>query len=36
VEAYGGLVVAVPGEVTNVHVVDELSLEVARRLADLV
>jgi 2-C-methyl-D-erythritol 4-phosphate cytidylyltransferase len=33
VELAGGVVRGVPGEVTNVHVVDEMSLDVVRRLA---
>lgn len=36
VEAVGGRVVAVDGEVGNIHVVDRPSLAVARHLADLV
>ena len=35
VEAIGGRVVAVAGELTNLHVTDPHSLEVIRRLADL-
>lgn len=33
VEAEGGVVVAVPGEAANVHVVDRATLDLARRLA---
>ena len=33
VQAIGGLVVAVPGELTNLHVTDPASLEAIRRLA---
>ncbi|MEM7272952.1 MAG: 2-C-methyl-D-erythritol 4-phosphate cytidylyltransferase [Actinomycetota bacterium] len=36
IEAIGGRVVSVPGESTNLHVTDPVSLAVVRRLVDLV
>lgn len=36
VESVGGRVVAVPGEMTNLHVVDQVSLAMARAIAALV